>query len=132
MTTERPEIVVEGSRDATTWLPYEFRYKPGDPMRRPRFVEPHQPRLDWQMWFAALGGFEQNLWVRSLLGRLLEGSPAVTGLLAKNPFAGNPPRYVRAVLYDYRFTDASERRRTGAWWRRRELGLFCPVFEGVR
>jgi predicted DCC family thiol-disulfide oxidoreductase YuxK len=132
MTTERPEIVIEGSRDATNWLPYEFRYKPGDPVRRPRFVEPHQPRLDWQMWFAALGGFDQNLWVRSLLGRLLEGSPAVTGLLAKNPFAGNPPRYIRAVLYDYRFTDASERRRTGAWWRRRELGLFCPVFEGVR
>ncbi|HKD18893.1 MAG TPA: lipase maturation factor family protein [Thermoanaerobaculia bacterium] len=132
MTTERPEIIVEGSRDGTTWQPYEFRYKPGDPIRRPRFVEPHQPRLDWQMWFAALGGYEQNLWVRSFLGRLLEGSPAVTGLLAKNPFAGNPPRYVRAVLYDYRFTDAAERRRTGAWWRRRELGLFCPVFEGVR
>jgi predicted DCC family thiol-disulfide oxidoreductase YuxK len=132
MTTERPEIVVEGSRDGTTWQPYEFRYKPGDPMRRPQFVEPHQPRLDWQMWFAALGGYEQNLWVRSLLGRLLEGSPAVTGLLAKNPFAGNPPRYVRAVLYDYRFTNATERRNSGAWWKRRELGLFCPVFEGVR
>jgi lipase maturation factor 1 len=132
MTTERPEIVVEGSRDGTHWLPYEFRYKPGDPMRRPRFVEPHQPRLDWQMWFAALGGFEQNLWVRNLLGRLLEGSPAVTGLLAKNPFAGDPPRYARAVLYDYRFTDAEERRRTGAWWKRRELGLFGPVFEGLR
>ena len=132
MTTERPEIIVEGSRDGTNWLPYEFRYKPGDPMRRPRFVQPHQPRLDWQMWFAALGGFDQNLWVRSLLGRLLEGSPAVTGLLARNPFAGNPPRYIRAVLYDYRFTDAAERRRSGAWWRRRELGLFSPVFEGVR
>jgi len=128
MTRERPEIVVEGSRDAVTWQPYEFRYKPGDPQRRPGFVAPHQPRLDWQMWFAALGGFDQNFWVRSFLGRLLEGSPAVTGLLAKNPFAGNPPRYVRAVLYDYRFTNAAERRSTGAWWRRRELGLFCPVF----
>ena len=132
MTTERPEIVVEGSRDAETWQPYEFRYKPGDPQKRPGFVAPHQPRLDWQMWFAALGGFEQNLWVRSFLGRLLEGSPAVTGLLAKNPFPGDPPRYVRAVLYDYRFTDEAERRRTGAWWRRHELGLFCPVFEGAR
>jgi predicted DCC family thiol-disulfide oxidoreductase YuxK len=129
MTTERPEIVVEGSLDGVTWRPYEFRYKPGDPSRRPKFVEPHQPRLDWQMWFAALGGYEGNPWVRAFLERLLEGSPAVLGLLANNPFPNGPPRYVRAVLYDYRFTDAGQRRATGAWWKRRALGLYCPVFE---
>jgi predicted DCC family thiol-disulfide oxidoreductase YuxK len=129
MTTERPEIVVEGSDDGTTWKPYEFRWKPGDPMRRPRFVAPHQPRLDWQMWFAALGGWEENQWVGSFLARLLEGSRPVLGLLAQNPFPDHPPRYVRAVLYDYRFTDAAERRRTGAWWRRREVGPYSPVFE---
>src|SRR5262249_35852467 len=131
MTTQRPEIVIEGSLDGVTWRPYEFRYKPGDPARRPKFVEPHQPRLDWQMWFAALGGYEQNPWVRAFLERLLEGSPAVLGLLATNPFPNGPPRYVRAVLYDYRFTDFGERQATGAWWKRRELGLFCPVFERV-
>jgi hypothetical protein len=121
--------VIEGSLDGVTWRSYEFRYKPGDPSRRPKFVEPHQPRLDWQMWFAALGGYEGNPWVRAFLERLLEGSPAVLGLLANNPFPNGPPRYVRAVLYDYRFTDAGQRRATGAWWKRRALGLYCPVFE---
>ena len=129
MTTTRPEIVVEGSLDGSTWRPYEFRWKPGDPQRRPGFVAPHQPRLDWQMWFAALGGYDQNLWVGSFLERLLEGSPAVLRLLARNPFPNGPPRYVRAVLYDYRFTDSNERRRTGAWWQRRELGLYGPTLE---
>jgi predicted DCC family thiol-disulfide oxidoreductase YuxK len=129
MTTERPEIIVEGSSDGITWRPYEFRWKPGDPSRRPRFVAPHQPRLDWQMWFAALGGYGENLWVEAFLQRLLDGSPELVGLLARNPFPGAPPSYVRALLYDYRFTDADERRTTGAWWRRRLLGLYCPVVE---
>ncbi len=129
MTTERPEIVVEGSADGVAWRPYAFRWKPGDPLRRPRFVAPHQPRLDWQMWFAALGSDEQNPWLGAFLERLLEGSPAVEALLADNPFPGRPPRYVRAVLYDYRFTDPAERARTGAWWRRRALGPYAPVLE---
>ena len=128
MTTRRPEIVVEGSQDGQTWSAYEFRWKPGELTRRPRFVAPHQPRLDWQMWFAALGSCEENPWLQRFLARLLEGSPPVLALLEKNPFPGNPPRYVRAVLYDYRFTDAPERRSTGAWWRREERGLYCPVF----
>ena len=81
------------------------------------------------MWFAALGGYEQNEWVGAFLARLLEGSRPVLRLLATNPFPDHPPRYVRAVLYDYRFTDAVEKRATGAWWRRRELGPFCPTFE---
>jgi predicted DCC family thiol-disulfide oxidoreductase YuxK len=127
MTTTRPEIIVEGSDDGVTWRAYEFRWKPGDLRRRPRFVAPHQPRLDWQMWFAALGSYEENPWFIQFLGRLLEGSPEVERLLAGNPFPQGPPRYVRAVLYDYRFTTAAERRRTGAWWGREEKGLYCPV-----
>jgi hypothetical protein len=127
MTTRRPEIVVEGSDDGETWRAYEFRYKPGDPARRPGFVAPHQPRLDWQMWFAALADCDQSPWLQRLLGRLLEGSPAVLGLLASDPFAGHPPRYVRALVYDYHFTDLATHRRTGAWWDRRLEGEFCPA-----
>jgi predicted DCC family thiol-disulfide oxidoreductase YuxK len=130
MTTERPEIVVEGSEDGTTWRPYEFRWKPGDPLRRPRFVAPHQPRLDWQMWFAALGDYRSNPWLMRFMARLLEGEPEVEKLLAVDPFLDHPPRYVRAVLYDYRFTSAEERRRTGAWWKRELRGLYAPVLGG--
>ena len=126
MTKTRLEIVVEGSDDLVEWRAYEFRWKPGDPKCRPAFVAPHQPRVDWQMWFAALGRFEENPWFAAFLRRLLEGSPAVTRLLEKNPFPDRPPRYVRARAYDYRFTDASERRRTGAWWSREERGAYSP------
>ena len=127
MTTRRQEIVVEGSQEGRIWLPYEFRYKPGDVKRRPRFVAPHQPRLDWQMWFAALGDFRSSPWYLGFCQRLLEGSQPVLGLLASNPFPAAPPRYVRGVLYDYHFTDAATRRATGAWWRREESGRFGPV-----
>ena len=127
MTTTRPEIVVEGSNDGTHWLAYEFRYKPGDVKRAPPWVAPHQPRLDWQMWFAALGSAEQNTWFYSFAARLLEGSPPVVGLLASNPFPGGPPRYVRALVYDYRFTDFAARRSTGAWWRRQEQATYLPA-----
>ena len=126
MTTSRPEIVIEGSMDGVVWLPYEFRWKPGALSRRPASVAPHQPRLDWQMWFAALGGYQDNPWFLDLVMRLLDGSPAVERLLAATPFR-RPPRLVRAVLYDYRFTDPAERRRTGAWWRREPLGVYCPA-----
>jgi lipase maturation factor 1 len=128
MTTERPEIVVEGSADGETWRAYAFRFKPGDPGRRPAFVAPHQPRLDWQMWFAALGQCRDSPWLYGLFQRLLEGSPPVLGLLADDPFPERPPRYVRALVYDYRFASAEERARTGHWWRRGEPRLFCaPV-----
>ncbi|MGH9442286.1 MAG: lipase maturation factor family protein [Thermoanaerobaculia bacterium] len=128
MTTTRPEIVVEGSADGENWKPYEFRWKPGNLARRPRFVEPHQPRLDWQMWFAALGSLDQNPWFESFLGRLLEGSPDVLRLLKTNPFPDAPPRYVRALAYDYKFTSLEEKRRTGMWWKRELLGAYSPVF----
>jgi hypothetical protein len=127
MTTTRYEIIVEGSNDGQTWLPYEFKYKPGDIKRRPPIVEPHQPRLDWQMWFAALGDYRDNPWFVNFMVRLLEGSPQVLALLAKNPFPGSPPRYIRAELYDYRFTDFAEWRATGAWWRREFVRLYFPV-----
>ncbi len=127
MTTSRPEIIVEGSRDGTTWEAYEFRYKPGDPRRRPSFVAPHQPRLDWQMWFAALGRCADNQWFVNFCWRLLEGSPEVLALVAKNPFPDRPPRYVRAVTYHYRFTDRETKRALGTWWRRVEKGPYCPA-----
>jgi hypothetical protein len=127
MTTSRPEIVIEGSTDGIEWRPYTFRYKPGDPLRRPRFVAPHQPRLDWQMWFAALGSCEENPWLQRLMVRLLEGSPPVLGLLAENPFPAAPPAHVRAVLYDYRFTARGE----PGWWRREPRGLYCPLMSAT-
>lgn len=127
MTRDRPEIVIEGSDDGRTWMPYEFRYKPGDLSRRPAFVAPMHPRLDWQMWFAALGDYRREPWFLYFCQRLLEGSPPVLGLLERNPFPRAPPLYLRAVVYEYRFTDAATRRATGAWWRRDLRGLYCPL-----
>jgi hypothetical protein len=127
MTPSRPEVVIEGSRDGATWQAYEFRWKPGDLKRRPAFVAPHMPRLDWQMWFAALGSCEDSPWFQPLLARLAEGSPPVVGLLARNPFPDGPPRYLRSTLYDYRFTDVKTLRAEGTWWRRTPIGPFCPT-----
>jgi lipase maturation factor 1 len=126
MTTSRPEIIIEGSRDGVTWLAYEFRYKPGGLTRHPPWVEPHQPRLDWQMWFAALGNYRTDPWILQFLERLLEGSPQVLGLLLRNPFPDAPPRYIRAQVYDYRFTTADERKVTGEWWHREWKGIYVP------
>ena len=126
MTTDRREIIVEGSNDGVNWLPYEFKYKPGNVDRRPVFVAPHQPRLDWQMWFAALGDARQNPWFMNFCDRLLQGSPEVLALLDKNPFPNHPPRYIRAEFYEYRFTNFAERRATGAWWQRELLGEYLP------
>ncbi len=127
MTTSRPEIIVEGSMDGEHWLPYEFKYKPGDLRRRPPWVEPHQPRLDWQMWFAALGSYESNRWFVYFMLRLLQGSPQVLALLDKNPFPHGPPRYARALLYDYHFTDRPMKRSNGTWWRRELKGSYFPI-----
>ena len=125
MTTERPEIVIEGSNDGTRWSEYVFRYKPGPLARPPPWNIPHQPRLDWQMWFAALGSARESHWVESLMWHLLKGSPAVLGLLESSPFA-TPPRYVRAELYEYRFADRHTHEATGQWWVRRPAGLWFP------
>lgn len=127
MTTHRPEIEIEGSDDGQTWKAYAFRWKPGALERRPEFVAPHQPRLDWQMWFAALSDFRQEPWFLSFCQRLLEGSPPVIALMGRDPFPRAPPRFLRATMYEYHFTDAATRHATGAWWRRERLGLYCPV-----
>jgi hypothetical protein len=127
MTTSRPEIVVEGSNNGVNWRAYEFKYKAGDLKRRPRFVEPHQPRLDWQMWFAALGNYQNNPWFVNFCIRLLQGSPQVLALLDKNPFPDAPPKYIRAVVYEYHFTDSATRKRTGEWWTREPLGNYLPI-----
>ena len=127
MTTERPEIIVEGSDDGQTWRAYEFKFKAGDVSRALPMVAPHQPRLDWQMWFAALGDYQANYWFTAFLNRLLEGRPEVRQLLAVDPFQGRAPKYIRAVLYDYRFTDWTTKKTTGAWWQRERKQLYCPV-----
>ena len=127
MTTSRPEIIVEGSNDGVNWQEYAFKYKPGDLKRRPAFVEPHQPRLDWQMWFAALGDYRQNPWFVNFCVRLLQGSRPVLALLEKNPFPDAPPKYIRAVVYEYHFTDRATRRKTGEWWRRTPAGMYLPA-----
>ena len=101
MTTTRPELIVEGSNDGRTWNAYEFKYKPGELRRAPPWVAPHQPRLDWQMWFAALDRFDESSWLERFCRRLLEGSPAVLELLAVNPFPDTPPRFVRVVRSQY-------------------------------
>jgi hypothetical protein len=119
--------MIEGSADGVTWEPYEFKWKPGALDRRPRFVEPHQPRLDWQMWFAALSDARQNPWFIGLALRLLENSPDVVGLLGKNPFPDKPPRYLRANVYRYHFATVAEHRRTGAWWERADEQTYLPV-----
>ena len=126
MTTTRPEIIIEGSDDGQSWREYEFRYKAGPTNRPLKWNIPHQPRLDWQLWFAAFEGAGQNRWIEGLLLRLLQGSPEVLGLLASNPFPEHPPKYVRALLYDYRYSDASLRARTGEVWVRRLEGVYFP------
>ena len=127
MTKDRDEIVIEGSTDGFDWLPYEFKWKPGGVMRAPGWCAPHQPRLDWQMWFAALGTPRENPWLGGLIIRLLQGSRDVSRLLAKNPFPREPPRYMRALFYRYRFTTLREHRQTGAWWKREELRDYLPA-----
>ena len=124
MTTSRPEIMIEGSRDGRTWTPYVFRWKPGEPTRRPAFMQPHMPRLDWQMWFAALQGTQRAHWFRPFLARLAEGSPPVLGLLAADPFPEGVPRHLRSTVHLYEFSTPEERADTGRWWTRRFVGPY--------
>jgi hypothetical protein len=127
MTTTRPEIIIEGSNDQVNWQEYSFPYKPGELHHSLPLVAPYQPRLDWQMWFAALGTYSENRWVGNLMYRLLTGDSVVIKLLNPPPFA-KPPRYMRALLYNYTFTTPQERARTGAVWKRELRGTwFGPV-----
>ncbi|TFC52083.1 lipase maturation factor family protein [Cryobacterium sp. TMT2-10] len=130
VTKERFEVVVEGSDaadpgDESGWLAYEFRGKPGDPARMPRQFAPYHLRLDWLMWFLALGTRDTR-WFEMLLARLLEGDRATLRMLRANPFPSGPPRYVRARVFLYRFSTPAERRATGDWWVRSEVGMLVP------
>jgi len=127
MTTSRFEFVIEGSHDLRTWQAYEFRWKPGDPWRPPRQAAPHQPRLDWQMWFAALDPRRIEPWLVTLVTRLLEGSPRVLSLLEHNPFPNAPPQQVRLLVYRYHFTSRAVRRGEGRWWARTLVGRYPPL-----
>jgi len=129
MTTSRPEIIILGSDDRENWFPYEFKWKPGIVTNKPEFVAPHQPRLDWQMWFAALSNYERNPWLIQFMIRLLQGSRPVIELLGSNPFPDSPPKYLQALVYDYRFSDTETRNRDGSWWNRKLLRPYTPILQ---
>jgi hypothetical protein len=126
MRTERVELELSGSKDGREWEVYRFRYKPGDPNERPAIVLPHQPRLDWEMWFVTQHPKYMRFF-HSFLQALLDNSPAVTALLRHNPFPDQPPRYIRVEAYKYRFSDPDVRETTGQWWQREALGPFTPL-----
>ncbi|KAJ9576239.1 hypothetical protein L9F63_006901 [Diploptera punctata] len=126
----RPEVILEGSNHIDgPWQEFNFLYKAGNVNSTPPFVAPHQPRLDWQMWFAALGTYHQNPWLMSLAYRILHGQPEVLQLLdtAKSPFPTKPPKYLKASLYHYHYTPWSQRM-SGTWWTREKVGEYFPVF----
>ena len=128
MTTTRPELIIEGSMDGETWQSYEFSWKAGALDTSPSFAAPHMPRLDWQMWFAALRSYERAPWTSNLLARLLQGSPEVAQLFARTPFDGRSPRFVRIQAYEYSFTTFDRLWNTGEWWRRVPRGAYSPTF----
>ena len=129
MTRGRYEIEFQGSIDGQTWVPYPFRYKPQDPSKAPGIYAPYQPRFDWNLWFASLGDWRSNSIVPRTEERLLAGSPDVLALFAANPFSKEPPRQVRAILWQYWFTSPSEKRAQGLWWKRQPLGLYAPTLQ---
>jgi Lipase maturation factor len=129
MTTARYEIEFQGSRDGKEWTAYPFRYKPQDPKAPPGIYAPYQPRFEWNLWFASLSDFEHNPWVVQTEELLLENDPSVLSLFRSNPFPGKPPLGVRAVLWQYWFTNLTTKRQTGRWWNRKFLGLYAPVME---
>lgn len=131
MTTERPEIELEISSDGQAWQALVLRFKPGPLDRWPRFAQPHMPRLDWQLWFAALQGCERAPWFQSFAEQLLRGSRPVWSLIGEAP-PELPPQLLRSTLYRYRLASAERRRATGQIWERTRLGPFCPVVQLVR
>jgi hypothetical protein len=129
MTRGRYEIEFQGSQDGQVWVSYPFRFKPQDPSKPPGIYAPYQPRFDWNLWFASLGSWREYPIVPNTEVRLLTNDPDVLALFAGNPFPGEPPREVRAVLWQYWFTTMAERRAQGLWWRRQPMGLYAPVLE---
>ena len=126
MTRGRYEIEFQGSNDGIHWTAFPFRYKPQALNERPRVYAPYQPRFDWNLWFASLSDWQQNNIVPLTEERLLSNDADVLGLFAGNPFKQAPPRFVKAVLWQYWFTSAQEKHDTGNWWRRESLGLYAP------
>ena len=129
MTWKRFEIEFQGSNDGENWIAYPFRNKPQSPTEAPRIYAPYQPRFDWNLWFASLGNWRENTFVLRTEELLLAGDPQVLSLFAGNPFPQGPPRQIRAVLWQYWFTDLATKRSTGMWWRREFLGLYAPALE---
>ena len=126
MTTHRDELVIEGSSDGMQWQELPFKFKPQRLDEAPRWATPHQPRLDWQMWFAALTSREGAPWFDNFVVRLLSGAPGVYALLDTSAFAEKPPQLIRVLRYRYQFTTPEQRAQTGAWWRRQYLGIWYP------
>jgi len=123
MTTERDELIVQGSDDGEHWWDYVFRYKPQALDTAPRWVAPHQPRLDWQMWFAALQPAERVYWIDNFVAKLLLGSDDVANLMRPT---GHTPHHIRILRYRYRFGSPAERA-VGHWWHREYLGIWYPA-----
>ncbi|MCC3293213.1 lipase maturation factor family protein [Arthrobacter sp. zg-Y411] len=132
ITRHRNEVVIEGTNDppgpGARWREYEFRGKPGDPRRLPRQFAPYHLRLDWMMWFLALGSY--GAWFPELLRKLLSGDTRTLRLLRRDPFNGEPPRWIRAQVYRYRYSTAAERRSEGVWWVREPAGILVDPIEG--
>ncbi len=126
MTTHRDELVVEGSADGVEWQEVPFKFKPQRLDAAPRWAAPFQPRLDWQMWFAALTSREGAPWFDNFVVRLLSGAPDVYALLDSTAFAEKPPHLIRVLRYRYQFTTPEQREQTGAWWRRQYVGVWYP------
>lgn len=127
MTRARYELEFQGSPDGQTWTPYPFRHKPQDIYKPPRIYAPYQPRFDWNLWFASLGGWRESRFVLNVEERLLDGEPDVLALFASNPFPGQPPSQVKVIRWQYWFTTWAERRKDGAWWKREKVGLYAPT-----
>ena len=126
MTRARYELEFQGTRDGKRWIAYPFRFKPQDPRKAPGLYAPYQPRFDWDLWFASLDDVSQWPWVVTVEERLLAGEPSVLKLFASDPFAGEKPIAVRTIKWQYWFTTPAEKRATGAWWRRQEIGPYAP------
>jgi len=129
MTRGRFEIEFQGSNDGEMWVPYPFRYKPQDLNRPPGIYAPYQPRMDWNLWFASLGSWRDYPIVPNAEVRLLANDKDVLALFAGNPFGQEPPKQVRALLWQYWFTTMEQKRATGMWWRRQLVGLYAPALE---
>src|SRR2546421_247741 len=127
---ERDEIIFEGTTDAfitgdTRWKEYEFKAKPGDPNRRPPFIAPYQPRIDWQIWFAAMASPADYPWTLHFVWKLLHNDPGTLSLLANNPLSNAPPHYTPAQRYRYQFVPIGDK----AWWKRERIGEWLPALD---